>query len=108
MHITKTEYFRTDGPKNGPNCLLSDITQRDLLPNVDFIHDPNTWMFSWDNSKPECANAALQPPRESGNALVPSGNRGIGNLNRSFKEKLTLTFFGMKQTILWMCGRFTV
>lgn len=76
---TVNNNFRTDGPKIGPNCLLSNIMERDLLPNVDFVHDPNTWLFSWDNSKPECADAAYKPLHENGNALIPSGDRGIGN-----------------------------
>ncbi|XP_050305969.1 uncharacterized protein LOC126743078 [Anthonomus grandis grandis] len=52
--------FVTDGPKIGHNCYLSDIMQRDLLPNVDYVDDPTSWLFTWDNHNPECVNLAYK------------------------------------------------
>ncbi|KAL1513834.1 hypothetical protein ABEB36_003184 [Hypothenemus hampei] len=43
------------------NCLLSDILQRDLLPNVDYVHDDTSWLFSWDNYNPQCVDLAFKP-----------------------------------------------
>lgn len=36
------------------NCDLSDILQRDLLANVDYVPDPESWLFAWDNYNPQC------------------------------------------------------
>ncbi|RZC35297.1 uncharacterized protein BDFB_009064, partial [Asbolus verrucosus] len=44
-----------------PNCKLSDILQRDLLPNVDYVPDPDSWLFAWDNYNPECRAIANEP-----------------------------------------------
>ncbi|XP_060517083.1 uncharacterized protein LOC132696335 [Cylas formicarius] len=46
--------YRTGGPHLAPNCYLSDIVQRDLLPNVDYVGDKDSWLFTWDNYNPEC------------------------------------------------------
>lgn len=54
-------FFRTTGRKSSPNCLLSDIYQRDLLPNLDYVPDPDSWLFAWDNYNPECVDIAQQP-----------------------------------------------
>ncbi|CAH1364600.1 unnamed protein product [Tenebrio molitor] len=48
-------------PKRGPNCKMSDILQRDLLPNVDYVPDPDAWLFAWDNYNPECRAVANEP-----------------------------------------------
>lgn len=55
-------FFRTGSPKYSPNCLLSDIYQRDLLPNIDYVYDPDSWLFAWDNYNPECIALAQEPP----------------------------------------------
>jgi hypothetical protein len=52
--------FSTD-PKRGPNCKMSDILQRDLLPNVDYVPDSDAWLFAWDNYNPECRAVANEP-----------------------------------------------
>ncbi|XP_030764944.1 uncharacterized protein LOC115889139 isoform X2 [Sitophilus oryzae] len=44
----------------GQNCFLSDIMQRDLLPNVDYIHDPDSWLFTWDHYNPDCVDFAYK------------------------------------------------
>lgn len=54
-------YFRTTGPTTSPNCRLSDIYQRDLLPSIDFVHDTDWWLFAWDNYNPECIALAQEP-----------------------------------------------
>ncbi|XP_066142349.1 uncharacterized protein [Euwallacea fornicatus] len=69
--------FLTESSKVGPNCLLSDIMQRDLLPNVDFIHDPNSWMFSWDNHNPGCVALAHKPVHGGGGG-ASGGSGGSG------------------------------
>ncbi|XP_044265917.1 uncharacterized protein LOC123012157 [Tribolium madens] len=53
--------FSTRSSKWEPNCRLSDILQRDLLPNVDYIPDPDFWLFAWDNYNPECTAIAHKP-----------------------------------------------
>ncbi|XP_076267093.1 uncharacterized protein LOC143200541 [Rhynchophorus ferrugineus] len=53
--------FRTGGSKIGHNCFLSDIMQRDLLPNVDYVQDPDSWLFTWDHYNPECVELAYKP-----------------------------------------------
>ncbi|XP_008195826.1 uncharacterized protein LOC663405 [Tribolium castaneum] len=53
--------FSTRSSKWEPNCRLSDILQRDLLPNVDYIPDPDSWLFAWDNYNPECTATAHNP-----------------------------------------------
>lgn len=45
---------RSGDTRGSPNCELSDILQRDLLPNVDYVPDPDSWLFAWDNFNPEC------------------------------------------------------
>ncbi|KAJ8932110.1 hypothetical protein NQ314_014891, partial [Rhamnusium bicolor] len=53
--------YRSSGPKALPNCELSDILQRDLLPNVDYVYDPDSWLFAWDNYSPDCIALANEP-----------------------------------------------
>lgn len=43
------------------NCFLSDILQRDLLPHIDYVHDPDSWLFAWDNFNPQCIDLAYKP-----------------------------------------------
>ncbi|KAJ8924277.1 hypothetical protein NQ315_007069, partial [Exocentrus adspersus] len=57
--------YRSGGPKGVPNCQLSDILQRDLLPNVDYVQDPDYWLFAWDNYSPECINLANRPVHDN-------------------------------------------
>lgn len=51
--------YRTNAPKGAPNCDLSDILQRDLLSEVDYTADRDSWLFAWDNYNPECINLAF-------------------------------------------------
>nr|XP_023022915.1 uncharacterized protein LOC111511130 isoform X1 [Leptinotarsa decemlineata] len=53
--------FRTGGDKTLPNCYLSDIYQRDLLVNMDYVYDHDFWLFAWDNYNPECVALANEP-----------------------------------------------
>ncbi|XP_063918862.1 uncharacterized protein LOC135134174 isoform X1 [Zophobas morio] len=53
--------YNTRSPKWEPNCKLSDILQRDLLPNVDYVPDPDSWLFAWDIYNPECRAVANEP-----------------------------------------------
>ncbi|GJQ86810.1 hypothetical protein Trydic_g5597 [Trypoxylus dichotomus] len=46
--------YKSTGHKDEPNCFLSDIFQRDLLENIDYVRDPDYWLFSWDNANPQC------------------------------------------------------
>ncbi|CAG2057621.1 unnamed protein product [Timema podura] len=49
--------FRSDSVRHhdgGPNCLLSDIDQRDLRPGLDYVHQENHWMFAWNSLDPRC------------------------------------------------------
>ncbi|XP_044744139.1 uncharacterized protein LOC123306292 [Coccinella septempunctata] len=43
------------------NCFLSDIYQRDLLPHIDYVRDPDSWLFAWDNYNPQCIDLANKP-----------------------------------------------
>lgn len=47
-------FFRPKTPKGAANCDLSDILQRDLLLGVDYIDDPDSWLFAWDDLNPDC------------------------------------------------------
>lgn len=41
--------------ENGiPNCAMSDVLQRDLQLNVDYVPDPDSLLFAWDNYNPLC------------------------------------------------------
>ncbi|KAF5304702.1 hypothetical protein FQA39_LY09479 [Lamprigera yunnana] len=51
--------FRLSPVKGTPNCDLSDILQRDLLSNVDFVADPDAWLFSWDLRNPNCVSVIV-------------------------------------------------
>ncbi|KAG5894827.1 hypothetical protein JTB14_033671 [Gonioctena quinquepunctata] len=53
--------FRTGGDKKLPNCYLSDIYQRDLLLNMDYVFDADSWLFAWDNYNPKCVALAKEP-----------------------------------------------
>ncbi|CAG9820450.1 unnamed protein product [Phaedon cochleariae] len=65
--------FRTGAhQKSLPNCFLSDIYQRDLLPKLDYIFDPDFWLFAWDNFNPECVALASNP--------LPNNHIGIGGV----------------------------
>ncbi|CAH1113971.1 unnamed protein product [Psylliodes chrysocephalus] len=46
--------FRANTPGTSPNCDLSDIYQRDLLPKLDYVYDPHSLLFAWDNYNPDC------------------------------------------------------
>nr|CAD7263614.1 unnamed protein product [Timema shepardi] len=49
--------FRSDSVRHhdgGPNCLLSDIDQRDLRPGLDYVHQEDHWMFAWNSLDPRC------------------------------------------------------
>ncbi|GLV39891.1 uncharacterized protein CBL_08045 [Carabus blaptoides fortunei] len=47
--------YRNLAPKGQPNCELSDIELRDLLPDLDYTRDPDSWLFAWDNYSPQCS-----------------------------------------------------
>lgn len=47
-------YSRPTANKNEPNCELSDISQNDLQPEVDYAHEPTSFLFAWDNNNPQC------------------------------------------------------
>ncbi|XP_076636826.1 uncharacterized protein LOC143349443 isoform X3 [Colletes latitarsis] len=42
----------TDNTRN--NCLLSDISIRDLRPNVDYTHDEDHLLYTWRDHDPYC------------------------------------------------------
>ncbi|XP_045460590.1 uncharacterized protein LOC123671006 [Harmonia axyridis] len=48
-------------PHGSSNCFLSDIYQRDLLPHIDYVPDPDSWLFAWDNFNPRCIELANKP-----------------------------------------------
>lgn len=76
--------FRTSGSKETPNCYLSDILQRDLLSDVDYVADRASWLFAWDNYNPECMALATGEYPESGNAIgsqrLQESSRGSGRV----------------------------
>ncbi|CAG9766321.1 unnamed protein product [Ceutorhynchus assimilis] len=78
--------FVTDGPKIGHNCYLSDIMQRDLLPNVDYVHDPNSWLFTWDNYNPKCIELAYKPS---------SANNFVGHSDSVLRENSYVEKYGL-------------
>lgn len=45
---------RSNSARPSSNCLLSDVAQRDLLSNVDYVAKPDSWLFAWDNNNPRC------------------------------------------------------
>lgn len=47
--------YRNTSPKGEPNCELSDIEQRDLIPDLDYRRDSEAWLFAWDNYSPQCS-----------------------------------------------------
>ncbi|KAB0805027.1 hypothetical protein PPYR_01997 [Photinus pyralis] len=51
--------YRLLVPKGSANCDLSDILQRDLLSNVDYVPDPNSWLFAWDLHNPQCVSVII-------------------------------------------------
>ncbi|CAH0551802.1 unnamed protein product [Brassicogethes aeneus] len=57
--------FKSTNVGTGPNCELSDIGQRDLLPNIDYVPDPDSWLFAWDNFNPTCHDHAIKPLHEN-------------------------------------------
>lgn len=62
--------------RGAPNCLLSDIYQRDLLAEVDYISDPDSWLFAWDNYNPKCVAIAASDPNYLGSDGNGLDNRG--------------------------------
>ncbi|KAI5699733.1 hypothetical protein M8J75_007770 [Diaphorina citri] len=69
----ETTHFRcaTLSYRSG-KCELSDIELRDLRPEVDYTHDDNYWLFSWDFTDARC----YVPP--AGNPVMPPGGAGFG------------------------------
>lgn len=55
-----TCFCRSGDVRIGHNCLLTHIMQRDLLPHTDYVQEPNSWLFSWDNYNPECVDIPPQ------------------------------------------------
>ncbi|CAG9854275.1 unnamed protein product [Phyllotreta striolata] len=55
--------FRSRNPGVAPNCDLSDIYQRDLLPKLDYVYDPHSLLFAWDNYNPDCVLLGDDPLR---------------------------------------------
>ncbi|XP_057668269.1 uncharacterized protein LOC130901158 [Diorhabda carinulata] len=53
--------FWSKGQRNVPNCYLSDIYQRDLVPKLDYVYDPNSLLFAWDNYNPDCLPLGTDP-----------------------------------------------
>ncbi|KAK4885792.1 hypothetical protein RN001_002063 [Aquatica leii] len=51
--------FRMQSVKGTSNCDLSDILQRDLLSNVDYVVDPDAWLFAWDLHNPRCVSVIV-------------------------------------------------
>ncbi|KAF2894915.1 hypothetical protein ILUMI_11260 [Ignelater luminosus] len=71
--------FQTLAPKGSPNCDLSDIVQRDLLSNVDYIPDRDSWLFAWDIHNPRCASViTIGIGGGSGGGGVGTETGGIG------------------------------
>lgn len=65
--------------RGAPNCFLSDIYQRDLLAEVDYVADQDSWLFAWDNYNPQCVALAASGPQffgSDGNALEDRGIYG--------------------------------
>lgn len=65
--------------RGAPNCFLSDIYQRDLLAEVDYVPDEESWLLAWDNYNPKCVAIAASGPNylgsgDGGNSVE---NRGI-------------------------------
>lgn len=79
-YLLKHVIYRTSGSKETPNCYLSDILQRDLLSDVDYVADRTSWLFAWDNYNPECMALATGEYRESGNGIGgrQENSRGSG------------------------------
>ncbi|XP_048523827.1 uncharacterized protein LOC109536280 [Dendroctonus ponderosae] len=75
--------FVTDRTHIAHNCFLSDIIQRDLLPNVDYMNEPSSWIFTWDDYNPECTDLAHKSLDASHlpTQLRPYGNDGLDSLN---------------------------
>lgn len=69
------QYFRTATLNDAPNCDLSDIVQRDLLSNVDYVEEPNSWLFAWDIHNPRCAVYSV-----IGIGSIGGHNHGIGSI----------------------------
>ncbi|KAF5304804.1 hypothetical protein FQR65_LT07821 [Abscondita terminalis] len=51
--------YRLQAVKGTSNCDLSDILQRDLLSNVDYVPDPDAWLFAWDLHNPNCVSVIV-------------------------------------------------
>lgn len=56
-----------------PNCLLSDIDQRDLRLGLDYEHVPGHRLFAWDLRDEKCKRAAFD-----NDISGPPDNRGVG------------------------------
>nr|CAH7744175.1 unnamed protein product [Callosobruchus chinensis] len=65
--------FRPGGSKFTPNCHLSDILQRDLLQDIDYVYDPVWKLFAWDNFSPDCV-AIIYETGDTDNYLGHGGD----------------------------------
>lgn len=88
--------LRSDGPKDVPNCQLSDILQRDLLPNVDYVYDADYWLFAWDNYSPECIRLANEPVHDN---TIGGGEEGGIDGRYGWGKSLpgSIKYFGRKR-----------
>jgi hypothetical protein len=73
-YAIQTRFLISRSGVHGHNCLLSELAQRDLRPNTDFLHDEDKsaaegWrLMAWDWSDERCR---LPGDISSTNSLVP-------------------------------------
>ncbi|XP_067004157.2 uncharacterized protein [Anabrus simplex] len=51
----------TSSRDDSPNCLLSDVEQRDLRPGLDYVHEADHWLFAFISHDPRCAPEEHHP-----------------------------------------------
>lgn len=79
--------------RGAPNCFLSDIYQRDLLAEVDYVPDPDSWLFAWDNYNPKCVAIAASGPHFFGSDGNSLEDRGVFGMLHIFCKSFILNFF---------------
>ncbi|KAK5647334.1 hypothetical protein RI129_002226 [Pyrocoelia pectoralis] len=84
-------------PKGSPNCDISDILQRDLLSNVDYVPDPDSWLFAWDLHNPQCVSVIIVGNTIFGGEHLAQGHDkeggGVGPWDPSGRPQDTWKFY---------------
>lgn len=57
--------------------------QRDLLAGIDYVGDPDAWLFSWDDLNPDCAisgSTVSDTNRQGEKEDIKEGRYGLGKV----------------------------